>query len=423
MHQPSCDERRCGRRNGSRLVAQAATLFAAAIGLVSTCPAADFLIEDDDLQPVPADVVPVIQKVVGRDPECGVKAGNLRGRPVDLDGDGRALDWIVTTTNTCLWGAAVGPIWVVRRQDGSSTLVLANGGYQATVGQAKRNGLRQISIEAASAGWERAAMFDFDGSKYVATSDETTSAKADDPAPVRDGGQDETPATFQLVLLGDGRALGGVADRGWIALDKLPKTYKGKPVKTDCDDKKRWVDMGGIKGGETYRLFSQQGAVGTGTGGHLTYRCSATASVFFEVAIKPSSKEGQGWRYAIGGDWDVLPRVARREKANKWLIDVDGDGKDEVVRVAAKAGKNEEGAPVKVVTHTLEMNGKKLRLDRTTIGGDYGSQRVDMEVADLNGDGIMDFLFTTSGFDSSVDVVDVSGGEAKVVAGFHDNGD
>jgi hypothetical protein len=44
-------------------------------------------------------------------------------------------------------------------------------------------------------------------------------------------------------------------------------------------------------------------------------------------------------------------------------------------------------------------------------------------VIDVDGEGFMDLLFTISGFDNSVDLVDVSSGEPKAVPGVHDNGD
>jgi hypothetical protein len=392
--------------------------------------AADISVEDKDLRPLPAGALRVLAEAPSyRDyRELGC---HLQGTAIDLDGDGKAGDWFVTTSNGCGWGAAAGPLWLLKQPGESHVVVLASGGYDVTFGTAKENGLRSISVGMGTASHQKATRMTFDGKQYVVSksttvdmtgADKVAKPANGDTAPAQ-GNRQAPPAKLHPILLDPGRALGVVADRRWLDLDKMPKTYKGKPVPTnDCESKKRRIELGGIKGGETYRLFTSHAPVGTGTGSRFSYMCTATASEHYTIDIKPASKEGKAWRYAIGGDWNVLPRLAKKQK-DGWVVDVDGDGTDEVVKVTTKSSKNDDGEPIKLVTYTLVMKGKKQRLARTEIGGVYGKDSMELETADLNGDGILDFIITETGFDPSVMVVDVASGKPKTVAGYSDNSD
>ena len=227
-----------------------------------------------------------------------------------------------------------------------------------------------------------------------------------------------TEGGFHPIVIAPDLLLGGVADHRWVALDELPKIYRGKPVKAECDSTKHRLDLGGIKGGETYRLFTATAAVGTGTGSWISYNCDGAANDNFNLDIKPASRVGKAWLYAVGGDWNLLPRVAKKVKG-RYVVDVDGDGKEEVLRVTTKGVKAEPGEPpASVVTYTLEMNGKKLRLNKDELDGTYSSDSA-VAILDLNGDGVLDFLFTTSGANLSILVIDVSSGKARKVLGFY----
>jgi hypothetical protein len=45
--------------------------------------------------------------------------------------------------------------------------VLAHGGYSLTLGKQLQNGLRNIAISAATAGWSSESLWKFDGVHYV----------------------------------------------------------------------------------------------------------------------------------------------------------------------------------------------------------------------------------------------------------------
>jgi hypothetical protein len=121
-----------------------------------------------------------------------------------------------------------------------------------------------------------------------------------------------------------------------------------------------------------------------------------------------------------------MPRPLKKTKKG-YTLDVDGDGRDEIIVVrtsqkkpvqGAGAGSDEaEGeadASAKSVTFTLDMNGKKSRLIELTVDGTY-TTAYEMAALDLNGDGKLDFIFTTTGHNNSLKVVDVAAGKPEAV--------
>lgn len=121
-----------------------------------------FVIEDERLTALPMPIEAAIRSVKGFE----YSACKLIGKPVDLLGQGTNSGFIATTADGCDWGAALGPIWVVR--DGAQPVtVLAHGGYSLTLGKQLHNGLRNVAISAATAGWSSESLWKFDGARYV----------------------------------------------------------------------------------------------------------------------------------------------------------------------------------------------------------------------------------------------------------------
>lgn len=122
----------------------------------------DFIIEDEQLSALPKHIEAAIRSVNGF--EYGFC--KLIGRPVDLFGQGTNSGYVATTANGCNWGAAVGPLWVVR--DGAQPVtVLDHDGYSLTLEKKLHNGLRNVTISASTAGWSSESLWKFDGVRYV----------------------------------------------------------------------------------------------------------------------------------------------------------------------------------------------------------------------------------------------------------------
>jgi len=129
--------------------------------------AMDFYVEDNTLVPIPSDAEAKIRQTESNFKEA--QKCKFAGKPVDLDGDGRAEDFIVTTRGTCLWAAAAGPIWVLKKTGTSYSLVLAFTSSSLELSKRATNGLRDITISRGSAGYAEVVVWSYDGKQYQKT--------------------------------------------------------------------------------------------------------------------------------------------------------------------------------------------------------------------------------------------------------------
>jgi hypothetical protein len=136
--------------------------------LISCVSAEDFNIEDIDLYPLPQAAASAIYADKSF-AEYKKEKCRLVGSPVDLSGDGKLQDWIVTSAYGCVWGAATGPIWILHREGNIYSVALASRGQSVTLGKAKQNGHRHVAISAGTAGWYSESLLKYDGTKYVFT--------------------------------------------------------------------------------------------------------------------------------------------------------------------------------------------------------------------------------------------------------------
>jgi hypothetical protein len=140
-------------------------LGAMAMVIASDAYASDFNIESTDLIPLSTGALRSIKADL-RDPSDFATC-RFVGRLVDLDGDGKQTDWVATTADGCDWGAAAASIWVLAGNAETYRLVLSAGGADLTIGKAKKDGLRHISISSGTAGHYEETLFKFNGSKYI----------------------------------------------------------------------------------------------------------------------------------------------------------------------------------------------------------------------------------------------------------------
>ncbi|MFA5179954.1 MAG: hypothetical protein WC405_01420 [Syntrophales bacterium] len=135
------------------------------IALYSTCYAdAQFYIEDKALKPVPDSIV---QPILKSEKAEEWKACKFIGKTIDLDGDGKAEDFAVTTEDGCNCGNAICTIWVLRYSGNHYTVILSDGGYSMSIGKKRQKGLADISVEASTAGWSQKNVWVFDGKRYI----------------------------------------------------------------------------------------------------------------------------------------------------------------------------------------------------------------------------------------------------------------
>lgn len=89
----------------------------------------------------------------------------LAGAKIPLTPSPTVTTYFVTTENSCGWGAALGPIWIV--DEAREKVILSTGGYAVAVQQRLQNGFMDIGVSSGTAGEVNNIYYYFDGRKYV----------------------------------------------------------------------------------------------------------------------------------------------------------------------------------------------------------------------------------------------------------------
>lgn len=93
------------------------------------------------------------------------------GKKIDLSDTQTVTAYFLTTANACGWGAALGPIWLVRMSGRDSSIVLSAGGYSVSVLKAAKYGMRDIKIGGGTAGHPVSSIYEFNGGVYQKIND------------------------------------------------------------------------------------------------------------------------------------------------------------------------------------------------------------------------------------------------------------
>jgi hypothetical protein len=91
---------------------------------------------------------------------------SLEAEKINLSPE-RTLDgYLVTTSNACGWGSALGPIWIVAEIDGRLRSVLSVGGYSISILSRVNKGMHDISVNMGTGAVNSSRKYTFDGSMY-----------------------------------------------------------------------------------------------------------------------------------------------------------------------------------------------------------------------------------------------------------------
>ena len=134
--------------------------------LCSQALALTVTIEDQSLSALPPDVSATVQAdrsfAPFRDLSC-----KLMGERAALPAGEHAASYFLTTEDACGWGAALGPIWLVRVSGGTASVVLSTGGYSVEVLNDVKDGMRELKVSRGSgASSTLSAVYEFDGQEY-----------------------------------------------------------------------------------------------------------------------------------------------------------------------------------------------------------------------------------------------------------------
>lgn len=222
-------------------------------------------------------------------------------------------------------------------------------------------------------------------------------------------------------IIVDGQLFGGSKNTRWLTRESFPKTRKGKTVVPEPGEPVP-VESSLLLGQETLRVYGVQGFVGAALASKLRYGRDDANLERYDVTLRPLGGEPvpPAWRVAVNGEWNAMPRPFREVKPQRLFVgDLDGDGKDERVRVqpAANGGKGstvgQAREPAASLSLIFEMNGKAARL--TAIDLDDVTTGWQLLAIDCDGDGKMELLLTTSGRAASAELYEIRQGKPVLV--------
>jgi len=234
-----------------------------------------------------------------------------------------------------------------------------------------------------------------------------------------------------------GQLFGGAINGKWVGEDVMQKK---------------------IKGGETYRLYSFNKYLGTGIGGTPEKSELSGDSLYLRITPAPKVKIDEKCTIGISGNWNALTRVPRDENVHQQVytkavhdmlvskglaeapvnitrivrVDLDGDGKDEVLISATTPRKgyadwsHKDRQPrkgdysfvmlrklVKGTVKTMMLDGEFYPSEKNLSGEAY-RYTIDA-VLDANGDGVMEVITGYRNLASGRRIIDITGSKAKSV--------
>jgi hypothetical protein len=205
-----------------------------------------------------------------------------------------------------------------------------------------------------------------------------------------------------------------------------------------------WLDAdsaaAALVGGETYRIYSAVGEIGTATGG-APESAGVPCADTWRVALSPEPTDGI---IALGGDWSPLPRVPADDMAasdeyqeaiagllradgldqpevritQALRVDLEGDGSDEILLSASRLAEPRTTIAVGDYSLVAIVRPGDGGPEATKIAGEvyleaaeFGASN-EYEIAgalDLNGDGVLEVIIDWSYYEGAGSVVFAAG--------------
>lgn len=136
-------------------------------GMLAACAQASVAatVEDGTLAPLPARVVSTLRAddtfVPFRNLAC-----KLVGVSQPLSTNATVATYFVTTADACGWGAAAGPVWLVRDAGGTASIVLSISGYSIDALSDVAHGMHSVKVGGGTAEGSAFVTYRYDGSRY-----------------------------------------------------------------------------------------------------------------------------------------------------------------------------------------------------------------------------------------------------------------
>ena len=211
--------------------------------------------------------------------------------------------------------------------------------------------------------------------------------------------------------------LGGFKDNKWADLDSF--SYKLTTDKQDSESG-NFVNTDLIKGNESFKFYSGEKFIKTSAGTKkkpLYYISPASGQKILTCDIEPVTTDNLSTSviYGINGTWNALPRIAEKTGDDKYTVDLDNDGKKEIITFA----KSTQAGSMIYATLNMDKNGLTIPV----LEAEYAINDVfNIAMLDLNGDGKLEIIAYQTGSAGFVSVYEFEQNQFKQVL-IHDSGE
>lgn len=220
--------------------------------------------------------------------------------------------------------------------------------------------------------------------------------------------------------------LGGSKGNKWFSITDFEVKYKDELVKPEEFlyefTGNEYVDIDLVKGRESYKLYSCEDFISVKNGMKPILSINGhTLDEILNVKLN-SFKSEEHIIIGINGEWNALPRIPKElDDKGIYSIDLDNDGKEEILRIQEKLSEEPGYKNAKDITLMIEKNGENIIVEESFIDEEY-SKDYRVLTLDLNGDGKLEILSYVTGHNTSVNVFELNNDVVTPVLGYY-NGD
>lgn len=222
------------------------------------------------------------------------------------------------------------------------------------------------------------------------------------------------PIVFVPISKGDvpknAFVLGGSKNNKWYKISdfKLP---------SDTDGMKN-IDIDLVKGSEEYKFYSPQKLLNSFVGGKpLFYISQSSGNSILQVNVD-SLNVDENYIVGVNGNWNALPRLPKEIEKGVYSVDLDNDGKEEILRISQSPSTDKNYTNAKDVKFSVETYGKSIQVGQDIIDGTYVSD-YKVFTLDLNGDGKLEIITASVGHNLSITVKNFESGRISELFRFY----
>jgi len=226
--------------------------------------------------------------------------------------------------------------------------------------------------------------------------------------------------------------LGGSMDGKWFNITDFSVALNGNTMNIDeytnyqysCETAEpQNVEIDLLKKGDTFRFYSDIEYVSEQkVEQSLFYISELSGDAILEAVFEPFSPantKNNSYLIGVNGEWNALPRPLKQLEKNKYSIDIDNDGEEEILNIVETPNNDEEGfINLRDIKLLLEKDGEEILVETSFLDGEY-TENFFIYALDLNGDEILEILTFTTGNNVSIQAKQINGNVVNSVLSFY----